>query len=219
MQYTPYISIFLIGLSFGATACMFSCMPFLTPILIKSSNNIKESLGVMIPFSLGRVFTYTLIAILAFVSSQLVKDVLQNNEVLNYILGGVTIILGISMLYNSYKNNKTCGVHKPITKEQKFSKMGFFGLGATISINLCTPVISLITISSSTTTIYSAIAFGIAFGVGAVLFTLLFYGFFFSTLIRGLLEQFTQYKKHVEILASLFLILVGILIISGNLSL
>jgi len=219
MQYTPYISIFLIGLSFGATACMFSCMPFLTPILIKSSNNIKQSLAVMIPFSLGRIFTYTMIAMLAFGSSLFIKDILKNNELLSYILGTVTIILGITMLYNSYKNNKSCGIHKPIVKEQNLSKIGFFTMGATISINLCAPVISLITISSSTTTIYSAIAFGVSFGLGAVLFTLLFYGFFFSTLIRGLLEQFTQYKKHVEIIASLFLILVGILIISGNLSL
>ena len=219
MEYTPYLSIFLIGLSFGATACMFSCMPFLTPILVKSSNNIKQSLSVMIPFSLGRIFTYTMIAMLAFVSSLLVKELLKNNEILNYILGAVTILLGISMLYNSYKNSKNCAIHNPITKEQKYSTIGFFGLGATISINLCTPVISLITISSSTTSIYSAIAFGIAFGFGAVLFTFLFYGFFFSTLIKGLLEQFARYKKYVEVIASLFLIFVGILIFSGNLSL
>jgi len=219
LEYTPYLSIFLIGLSFGATACMFSCMPFLTPILVKSSNNIKQSLAVMIPFSLGRIFTYTMIAMLSFGSSLFIKDILKNNELLSYILGTVTIALGISMLYNSYKNNKSCGIHKPIVKEQNLSKMGFFTMGATISINLCAPVISLITISSSTTTIYSAIAFGIAFGVGAVLFTLLFYGFFFSIVIRGLLEQFTQYKRHIEVVASLFLILVGILIISGKLSL
>ena len=198
---------------------MFSCMPFLTPILVKNSNNIKQSLGVMIPFSLGRIFTYTIIAIVAFTSSLLIKELLKNNTLLSYILGTVTIILGFTMLYNSYKNNKSCGIHKPIVKEQNFSKLGFFTMGATISINLCTPVISLITVSSNTTTIYSAIAFGIAFGVGAVLFTLLFYGFFFSTLIRGLLEQFNQYKKHLEVIASLFLILVGILIISGKLSL
>ena len=219
METISYLSLFLIGLSYGATACMFSCMPFLTPILVKNSKSIKQSLQVIIPFSLGRIFTYTIIAILAFVSSVLVKEILKNNEILNYILGGVTVIIGTTMLYNSYKNNKSCGIHKPIIKEQKLSKMGFFTMGATISINLCAPVISLITISSSSATIYSAIAFGIAFGVGAVLFTLLFYGFFFSTLIRGLLEQFTHYKKHVEVIASLFLIVVGILIISGNLSL
>ncbi len=198
---------------------MFSCMPFLTPILVKNSKSIKQSLAVMIPFSLGRIFTYTVIAMVAFGSSIFIKDILKNNLLLSYILGTVTIVLGISMLYNSYKNNKSCGHHKPIIKEQNLSKIGFFTMGATISINLCTPVISLITISSGTTSIYSAIAFGIAFGVGAVLFTLLFYGFFFSTLIRGLLEQFTQYKKHLEVIASLFLIIVGILIISGNLSL
>lgn len=219
MQYTPYLSIFLIGLSFGATACMFSCMPFLTPVLIKNSDNIKQSLGVMIPFSLGRIFTYTLIAVISFLSAALIKTLLQNNTVLNTILGTVTVLLGCVMFYNSYKNNKTCGVHKPIAKQQSFSRFGFFAMGATISINLCTPVVSLIALSSSSASIYSAIAFGISFGVGAVLFTLLFYGFFFSTLIKGLLEQFSRYKKHLEFSASLFLIFVGILIFSGILSL
>ncbi len=219
MQYTPYLSIFLIGLSFGATACMFSCMPFLTPILIKNSNNIKQSLNVMIPFSLGRIFTYTIIAVIAFLSAALVKDLLQDNSVINTVLGSVTIFLGLLMFYNTYKNNKTCGVHKPASNNHNFSRIGFFAMGATISINLCTPVISLIALSSNSSNIYSAIAFGISFGTGAVLFTLLFYGFFFSTVIKGLLEQFSKYKKHLEFTASLFLILVGILIISGNLSL
>lgn len=198
---------------------MFSCMPFLTPILVKNSDNIQESLKVMLPFSIGRIFTYTLIAILAFLSSALVKEFLQNNQLLSFILGSITIVLGSYMLFNSVKNNKSCGLHKPIKKQKNYSTLGYFGLGATISINLCTPVVSLIAFSSSSSTIYSAIGFGISFGVGAILFTLLFYGFFFSTLIKGLLEQFSKYKKHLEISAALFLIVVGILITSGNLSL
>ena len=199
---------------------MLSCMPFLSPILINKSNSVKESMGVMIPFSLGRIFTYVIIAIIASSSSVLVKQIINDNTIVNYILGISTIFLGSFMLYNSLKNNKSCGILKYKTDTKKdISTFGYFSLGATISINLCTPIVSLIALSSNTTNIYSAVGLGLSFGIGASFFTLFFYGFFFSTLIRGILEQFKNYKKAVEISASLLLILVGILIISGNLSL
>ncbi len=219
MKYSAYISIFLVGLSFGMTACMLSCMPFLTPILLNNSNSIKQSMGVMLPFSLGRVFTYVIIAIIASSSSILVKNMIDETFIYKYILGSSTIFLGIYMLYNNIKNNKTCGIKKGQATKKDISKFGYFGLGATISINLCAPILTLISLSGNTTTIYSAIALGLSFGMGAVFFTLFFYGFFLSTLIRGILEQFINYKKAVETTASLLLILVGVLIISGNISL
>ena len=177
-------------------------------------------MGVMIPFSLGRIFTYVIIAVIASSSSVLVKQIINDNTIVNYILGTSTIFLGSFMLYNSLKNNKSCGIlkHKTDTKKD-ISTLGYFSLGATISINLCTPIVSLIALCSNTTNIYSAVGLGLSFGIGAVMFTLFFYGFFLSTLIRGILEQFRNYKKEVEISASLLLITVGILIISGNISL
>ncbi|MEA3290444.1 MAG: sulfite exporter TauE/SafE family protein [Campylobacterota bacterium] len=209
------------GLTFGATACMLSCMPFLSPILVNKSNSVKESMGVMISFSLGRIFTYVIIAVIASSSSVLVKNLIDDNFIYTYILGTSTVLLGVYMIYNSIKGKKACGIHKPHNNKQKkdISKLGYFSLGATISINLCAPILTLISLSGNTTTIFSAIGLGLSFGIGAVMFTLFFYGFFLSTLIRGILEQFTNYKKAVEISASLLLISVGVLIISGNISL
>lgn len=176
----------------------------------------------MIPFSLGRIFTYVIIAVIASSSAGLVKSIIDDNLLVNYILGTSTVILGLFMLYNTIRDKKSCAIHKPNNKQKKkkdISKAGYFALGATISINLCTPILTLITLSSNTINIYSAIGLGLSFGIGASFFTLFFYGFFLSTLIRGILEQFANYKKAVEISASLLLITVGVLIISGNISL
>jgi cytochrome c biogenesis protein CcdA len=60
---------------------------------------------------------------------------------------------------------------------------------------------------------------GISFGLGAVLVPFLFYGFFLSNIIRGLLIEFKSYAKIIEIMASLLLIIVGVLIFNGQIRL
>lgn len=176
-------------------------------------------MGVMIPFSLGRVFAYTMIALIASGSSVLVRNIINDNLLFNTLLGSATVLMGSYMLYGSLKHRKSCGIHHPETSNTTPSKLGFFAIGAGISVNLCPPVLTLITLSSNTTDLYSAMGLGLSFGLGAVLFTLFFYGFFLSHLIRGILEQFASYKKAVEVTASIFLILVGVLIINGKMTL
>lgn len=202
------------------TACMMSCMPFLTPLLVKNSGSLKESMGVMIPFSLGRIFTYTVIAVIATAGAGTVKTLLQDNQVVNYLLGLLTVFIGLYMLTNILlKKNKTCSLHKPVEKNSKMTRFGFFSIGAFVSINLCAPVVTLVTLAANSSSYAHAVGLGLSFGLGAVLFSFLFYGFFISNLIRGLLEQFKTYTKAVEITASLFLVVTGVFILSGKLSL
>ena len=39
MAEATLLTLFLVGLGYGSTACMFTCMPFLSPILLTNSNN------------------------------------------------------------------------------------------------------------------------------------------------------------------------------------
>ncbi len=220
MEYGIFVSIFLVGLSYGMTACMMSCMPFLTPLLVNNSGSFKESMYVMIPFSIGRIFTYTVIAILATAGAATIKELLKNNTAVSYALGTVTVFIGLYMLINIFsKRRKSCSVHKPVEEKSNISSIGFFSIGATVSINLCAPVVTLVTVAANSSGYYSSVGLGLSFGIGAVLFSFLFYGFFMSHLIRGLLEQFLNYKKPIEVVASLFLIVVGLLVLSGKLTL
>jgi len=216
LEYSAFLSIFIIGLSYGATACMFSCMPFLSPLLINNSSNTKEALGVILPFSMGRVFSYTLIAVIAYLSSVWVKEMLENNQIFTLILGSSTIIMGIYMLYKSFYGKNVCASPKPLVKRSNLGKLGFFTIGATMSVNPCAPILALLAVAANSSSLANTIGFGLFFGLGAVLFSIIFYGFIVSTFIKGMMLQFSQYKKIIERVAALLLVGVGVAVISGK---
>ncbi len=215
MELTTLFSIFIIGLSYGGTACMFSCMPFLSPLLISNSNDTKQALGIILPFSLGRIFSYTLISIIAYLSSFWIKQVLDDNSLFSIILGISTISMGLFLFYKSFKLQSSCGHTTPLIKKPKLNKIGFFAIGATMSVNPCAPIMALIGVAVNSSTVYNAVALGLFFGVGAVIFSIIFYGFIVSTMIKGFMAQFSSYKLHIERLAAILLIIVGILVLNG----
>lgn len=215
MELTTFFSIFIIGLSYGATACMFSCMPFLSPLLVSNSTNTKQALGIILPFSLGRIFSYTIIAIVAYLSSVWVKQMLDDNQVFSVILGLSTISMGIYLLYKSFKSASSCGHSAPIVKKPKLNKLGFFTIGATMSINPCAPIMALLAVAANSSSIYNSIGLGLFFGLGAVIFSIIFYGFILSKVIKGLMMQFSSYKLIIERIAALLLVTVGVLVLNG----
>ncbi|DAB28409.1 MAG: hypothetical protein A2513_04215 [Sulfurimonas sp. RIFOXYD12_FULL_33_39] len=219
MENAAFLSIFIIGLSYGATACMFSCMPFLTPLLVNNSNGTKEALHVILPFSLGRIVSYTFLAVVAYLSSSWVKQILDDNSLFGLILGTSTVGMGLFLLYKSFKPTYSCGHATPIIKKPKLNKFGFFTIGATMSINPCAPIMALLGVAANSSNIYNTIGLGLFFGLGAVMFSILFYGFIVSKFIKGMMIQFSSYKLHIERVAALLLIAVGLLVFNGILKL
>ena len=86
MEGVAFLSLFLLGLSYGATACMFTCMPLLSPILLANSHSLKHAMGVVLPFSLGRVFSYILIAIFASLSVAQIRSFIDDPRRRRYYL-------------------------------------------------------------------------------------------------------------------------------------
>lgn len=215
MEFSALLSIFIIGLSYGATACMFSCMPFLSPLLVGNSNTPRQALGIILPFSLGRIFSYTLLAIAAYSSSSLVKSILDDNSVFGFILGMSTIGAGVFLLYKSFKPVSSCGHTTFLIKKPESSKLGFFTIGATMSVNPCAPITALLAVAANSSNIYNTVGLGIFFGLGAVMFSIVFYGFIVSKVIKGFMIQFSSYGLFIERIAALLLMLVGILVLNG----
>jgi cytochrome c biogenesis protein CcdA len=195
-------------------------MPFLSPLLVNNSNNFRQSVNIVLPFSLGRIFTYTLIAIAAVSGAGFVKAVLNDGKIFQWLLGVLTLFMGIFMLYRIWKKNtKSCSVNSSISNNATTSKFGLFGIGALVSINPCAPILTLIALSANSGSVSNAIAMGVSFGLGAVLIPFLFYGFFLSNVLRGLLVEFKSYAKIIEIAASLLLVVVGVFILNGHIKL
>lgn len=217
MQSMTFFSLFVVGLSYGSTACMFACMPFLTPLLVTNAESVRESMTVILPFSLGRIFSYTVTSVLALSGAGFVKAVLDDNALFQGILGTVTLVMGLFMLYRVFYNKRrACASNPAIPKRRTQSLLGLFGIGALVSINPCAPVLTLVALSANSGSFANAVGMGVAFGLGAVLVPFLFYGFFLSTVVRGLLTEFKRYTKGIEITAALLLTVVGILIVNGQ---
>ena len=214
MESLAYTSLFLIGLSYGATACMLSCMPFLSPILLANSRSIKHAMGVVLPFSIGRVVSYMLMAMLASVSMLQVKSIIDNPAISQTILGSATMIIAIVMFYRSYKESAShCSSSTPTTS--KTSIASYFTMGLAISLNPCAPIMTLIATAANSSSISNASFMGLSFGLGAIAASLLFYGFLISSIAREIIEQFRHYKKIIERIAALLLAMVAVSVFKG----
>jgi len=214
MESLAYTSLFLIGLSYGATACMLSCMPFLSPILLANSRSIKHAMGVVLPFSIGRVISYILMAMLASVSMLQVKNIIDNPTISQTILGSATMIIAIVMFYRSYKESAShCSSSTPTTS--KTSIASYFTMGLAISLNPCAPIMTLIATAANSSSISNAGFMGLSFGLGAIAASLLFYGFLISSIAREIIEQFRHYKKIIERIAALLLAMVAVSVFKG----
>jgi len=214
MEGIAYTSLLLLGLSYGATACMLSCMPFLSPILLANSRSIKHAMGVVLPFSIGRVVSYMLMATLAFVSIVKVKDIINNPSISQVILGSATMMIATVMLYRSYKESSNhCSSSSPASS--KTSIISYFTMGLAMSLNPCAPLLTLIATAANSSSIANAATMGLAFGIGAIGATLLFYGFLVSSIAREIIEQFRNYKQTIERIAALLLAIVGMSVFNG----
>ena len=199
---------------------MFTCMPFLAPLLVKNADTLRQSVSVVLPFSLGRIFSYVLIAIMALGSSVFVKQLLNDNAIFQKTLGLFTMATGIFLLYKASKTEKKSCSPSFLSRTVKPTGMvGYFAIGSLVSLNPCAPILTLIALSANSKTILNAMGMGLFFGLGAVLVPFLFYGFFVSKVVRGILAEFKQYARVIEIFASLLLITVGILLFGRHISL
>jgi len=207
----PVLSLFLIGLSYGSSACLFSCMPFLSPIIFGRSESIRASMGVLVPFSLGRIFSYSLIAMVSAYSSHLIKAFLDDTRMVEMVLGSFTILIALYIIRGQGEKKSCCTASGYDAKET----LSYFMMGSMISFNLCMPVVTLITASAYASSPASALLYGLSFGTGAVAASFLLFGVVVSMIAKGVLGEFARHKRAIEIAAGVLLLIVGVFTLLG----
>ncbi|WP_345969325.1 MULTISPECIES: sulfite exporter TauE/SafE family protein [Sulfurimonas] len=208
-----YLSLLLIGLSYGATACMFSCMPFLSPLLLTQNGREGGALYVVSIFSLGRIVSYSLIAVAASFGAMAVKSLLDDPALSQSLLGISTVFVGGVLLHRSFWQRRCCSVSGG--RQGTTGSVGYFAMGFAITLNPCAPVMSLIAVAAGSANAADALAMGLAFGLGAVSASWALYGLFFSQVAREAVAQLARYKTAIERIAALLLMAVGIATING----
>ena len=212
MDVLPLFSLFLIALSYGATACMLSCMPILSPILLANSATRQEGLRVLIPITAGRISGYTLLAVIAFSGSIFVQSLLKDKTLMGYILGSVTLLLALKQLLTIRKKQTCCN---QTAQPSKSTHATLFMTGLLLSMSICAPVATMMTLSATAPSLGWAVLYGLFFGLGATLLWFFFFSVVLTTAIKESLNHLSRYRHTIEIMASILLACVGILIFNG----
>lgn len=211
MEAISLFSLFIVALSYGATACMLSCMPLLSPILLANGSTRQQSLRVLIPISLGRISGYMFLSLIAYAGATMIKSIISDTVLMGYLLGSATLILALRLWF-SLKASPSCCTASPQTPQ---GTVTLFFTGAFLSMSLCAPVITMMTLSAVTSSPIWALAYGLAFGLGATLLWFLFFSVVLASILKESLNHLSRYKKGLQHIAPILLAGVGIAIFNG----
>lgn len=203
-----FLTIFFMGLQLGATACAISCMPVMSPVLLANGENKSKTLKILIQFFGAKIVAYTSIAVLAFFGAGLIKSMIENSF-FSQILGISIILLGSWLFFTALGVKKSCIED---CTNSNISTLGYLGIGFFSSFSFCAPTISLMLLSSTTVDLSISLLYGIFFGLGVVLIPFLFFYLFVFKISSSIAMQLVKYKKHIEIFASLLLVIIGFLV-------
>lgn len=211
MEPLALFSLFIVALSYGATACMFSCMPIVSPILLANGATREASLRALLPLTLGRISGYVSLALVAYAGSFFIKSLIRDTELMGYLLGSITLFMAFR-LWMEARRSATCCASAPATPTNALS---LYLSGALLSMSICAPVVTMMTLSAASSTWYGALAYGLVFALGASILWFLFFSVVLTKILQESLIHLGTYRTFLRHAAPVFLALVGIAIFKG----
>jgi len=202
------------GLIFGLGPCNIACLPYLGPVFLARDGGLRRSWRTIVPFSLGRLTGYTTLGLLAGLTGQIVDEQLDSPWV-PMVLGGATILVGLSLLFSNKKVTSGCSSTSSSGKSsgkfhiKKLLPNGLFFMGVGMALNPCAPLGKVMLAASATTSAVAGSSLGLGFGLGAILVPALVFGVGMAYLGGQLREQLAQWRPILEKTSAILLILLG----------
>jgi cytochrome c biogenesis protein CcdA len=194
-------SALLLGLSFGSGPCTIACLPYLGPVFTGSEQNDRGAWRTLLPFSLGRISGYTLLAAAAGWAGLWVEDLVAEPWV-RWFLGGATILVALSIIFRrqskpcksacqtslSVKPDELSSSQKPTPLSSKGLPGSLYLMGFGMALNPCAPLTTLILAAATSASLLNGAVLGAGFAMGAV---------FLPTLVFATgLAHFGQQVRH-----------------------
>jgi cytochrome c biogenesis protein CcdA len=208
-----------LGLVYGLSACTVSCLPYLGPVFLASDGGIRRSWRIMLPFSLGRLLSYATLASAAGMAGHYLGSGIADGQV-RPVVGVAALLIGLSLLWRRPPASRCRpsgdSPRRRIERrdaQQALMPSGLFLLGASMALNPCAPLGTVLFSAAATASALHGLALGLSFGTGAIVIPSLVYGIGFAYFSRRLRGQLQQHRLTLERLSGLLLILTG----AGNL--
>lgn len=155
------LSIWVLGLSVGLTACTVTCLPFMGALVVGSGQSAGAAFRQTGAFALGKVLAYAVLGAAAGFLGEVLLDVMKGN-LGHWLIGGVSIAAGGFLVYG-HKVTKGCRTSR------MFQGAPPFALGFVLSFVPCAPLAALLAAAALGGDPVHGLAMGAAFGLGAAL--------------------------------------------------
>ncbi len=203
------------GLVFGLGPCNISCLPYLGPVFLAREGGLRHSWRTIVPFSMGRLTGYTLLGLLAGLAGQIIDDRL-NSPWVPMVLGGATILVGLSLLFSSKPmsgcSSSSSGLLDRLPIKFNIKRClpsGLFFMGLGMALNPCAPLGKVMLAASATTSAIAGSSLGFGFGLGAILVPAVVFGIGMAYVGGQLREQLAEWRTTLERTSAILLIFMG----------
>ncbi|MGD8909256.1 MAG: sulfite exporter TauE/SafE family protein, partial [Chromatiales bacterium] len=199
----------LLGLGYGAGPCNLACLPYLGPVFTATEGGIRGAWRTLLPFSLGRLTGYALLAGLAGGLGLLVQDWLAAPWV-RWVLGAATVLVALSLLFRRRCScTSTCHGNQTLAANELASKPAtngtapmlpgsLFLMGLGMALNPCAPLTTVVLASATSASIVSGITLGIGFALGAVFVPTWVFAFGVAHFGEQIRRHLTQHRNALE---------------------
>lgn len=160
-QAVSLVSIWVLGLSVGLTACTATCLPFMGALVVGGGHSPLTAFRQTGAFALGKVLAYAVLGGVAGLFGEILLDVIESN-LGHWLIGGASILAG-AFLVLSPKVAKGCSTSR------FFQGAPPFVLGFVLSFVPCAPLAALLAAAALGADPMHGLAMGMAFGLGAAL--------------------------------------------------
>jgi cytochrome c biogenesis protein CcdA len=211
----PLSYVFVLGIVFGIGPCTLTCLPYLGPIFLSQSGGVKASWKIVVPFSLGRLISYSSLGLLAGYLGQTLRTSLKT-PVIGWILGVATICVGLYILWttlNKHSSKGGCGAHGGMPHHSKLSKVmpgSLFFMGMGMALTPCSPLSTVLLVSAASASALTGFSLGFSFGIGAVMVPALIFGLGMAYFGQRIREILANSRKKLELASGGILIVMGL---------
>ena len=199
------ISLFLMGLIYGATTCTISCLPYLGPYLLCTGSGFKDGVTSTLIFLTAKLISYVALGgIAASLGHALsVNDVIPVKTIMGFTL----IAVGICIPF--IKKRKRCHNRNPVTGKG----VSLFALGVSTSLLPCPPLMAMFLLSAKEGDIFTGVYYGLIYGLGLILSPLLLVGGGISLISERLKQEVRGFIPFMQGASVIIILIMGIRII------
>lgn len=197
----------LLGLSFGASACIISCMPTLGVSLLSQQGS---TVGLAWRFTVGRWLGYSLLGLVSGGIGVTITEGLDEQHA-GRLLGALLIVSGLLL----WRRNRsiTCGRHGK--RDDAMFRGSMFGMGFGMSLTPCIPLAGVCVAAAASGSPWSGWLLGAAFGLGAVMPAQLLLGYGLSAAGAQLRAQLSRKAPQISRIGGGVLLLTGAGVMGG----